>query len=64
MRLRVCKQAGTALLDSTAYGRLYTSPVELRAFEADAGTTNKQNVGMELNAGYAVERLPAALRIL
>jgi hypothetical protein len=64
MRLRVWKQAGTALLDSTSFGRLYTSPVELRAFEADAGTTNKQNVRMELNAGYAVERLPAALRIL
>jgi HK97 family phage prohead protease len=64
MRLRVWKQAGTALLDSTSFGRLYTSPVELRAFEADAGTTNKQNVRMELNAGYAVERVTAGLRIL
>jgi phage head maturation protease len=64
MRLRVWKQAGTALLDSSSFGRLYTSPVELRAFEADAGATNKQNVRMELNAGYAVERVSAGLRIL
>jgi hypothetical protein len=32
--------------------------------EADGGLTNKQNVPMETNAGLAVERLPAALRIL
>jgi hypothetical protein len=35
-----------------------------RSFEADGGLNNKQNVRMETNAGYAVERLPAALRIL
>jgi phage portal protein BeeE len=52
------------LADAAAYGRLYVSPVELRSFEADGGLTNKQNVRMETNAGYAVERLPAALRIL
>jgi uncharacterized protein len=64
LQLRVWKAAGTAILDSTSFGRLYTSPVELRAFEADAGATNKQNVRMELNAGYAVERVSAGLRIL
>jgi hypothetical protein len=39
------------------------APIELRSFEAD-GLSNKQNVRMETSAGYAVERLPAALRIL
>jgi hypothetical protein len=32
-------------------------------FEADGGLTNKTNVRMELNAGYAVERTSAGLRI-
>jgi HK97 family phage prohead protease len=63
LTLRVWKQAGTAVLDSNAFGRMYISPVELRAFEQDAGATNRQTVRMETNAGYAVERIPAALRI-
>ena len=62
--MRVWKQAGTAILDADAFGRLYVAPVELRSFEADGGLTNTQNVRMETNAGYAVERVPAALRIL
>jgi hypothetical protein len=33
------------------------------SFEADGGLTNKQNVRMEANAGYAVKRIPAARRI-
>jgi hypothetical protein len=64
LTIRVWKQAGTAVLDADAYGRMYISPVELRAFEQDAGATNRQTVRMETNAGYAVERIPAALRIL
>jgi uncharacterized protein len=64
LQVRVWKTSGTALLDSQAFGRLYVAPVELRAFEADGGLTNKQNVRMETNAGYTVERLSAALRIL
>jgi hypothetical protein len=63
LTLRVWKQAGTAVLDSDAYGRLYVAPVELRSFEADAGTTNKQNIRLETNAAYTAERLPAAVRI-
>ncbi len=39
------------------------APVELRAFEQDAGQTNKQTVRMETAAGYTVERIPAARRI-
>jgi hypothetical protein len=64
LQLRVWKQAGTAILDADAFGRLYVAPVELRSFEADGGLSNKQNVRMETNATYTVERLPAALRIL
>jgi hypothetical protein len=64
LNVRVWKQAGTAILDSQAFGRLYVAPVELRSFEQDAGTTNRQTVRMETAAGYTVERIPAALRIL
>jgi hypothetical protein len=38
--------------------------IKLRSFEADGGLSNKQNVRMETSAGYAVEQLPGALRIL
>jgi HK97 family phage prohead protease len=64
LQMRVWKAAGTAVLDADAYGRMYVSPVELRAFEQDAGSTNRQTVRMETNAGYAVERILAALRII
>jgi HK97 family phage prohead protease len=64
LRVRVWKSAGTALLDSQAFGRLYVSPVELRSFEQDAGSTNRQTVRMECAAGYAVERVSAGLKIL
>ena len=39
-------------------------PVELRSFEADGGLTNKINLRLELNAGFAVERVAAGLGIL
>jgi hypothetical protein len=64
LQVRIWKQSGTALLDSAAFGRLYVAPLELRAFEQDAGQTNKQTYRLETNAGYTVERVPAALRIL
>ena len=54
----------TAILDADSFGRLYVSPMELRSFEADGGLSNKQNVRLECNAGYAVERLTAAVRIV
>jgi hypothetical protein len=37
-----------AVVDSKALGKRYTSPVTLARFEADAGTTNRGNVRMEL----------------
>jgi HK97 family phage prohead protease len=63
LQVRVWKTPGTAVLDANAYGQMYIAPMELRSFEADAGTTNKQNVRLETNAGYTAERLTAARRI-
>jgi hypothetical protein len=51
------------VLDSNAYGRLYVAPVELRAFEQDAGQTNRQTVRIETAAAYTAERTTAARRI-
>jgi hypothetical protein len=59
----VWKQAGTAVLDSQAYGRMYVAPIELRSFEADSGTTNKINIRLETHALYTAERTAAARRI-
>ena len=52
-----------AVIDSSALGKLYTSPVSLARFEADAGTTNRSNVRLELNAAFGTERQAAAVRI-
>jgi hypothetical protein len=52
-----------AVVDSSAFGRLYASPVSLARFEANNGTTNTANVRMELNAAFGVERQGAAIRI-
>lgn len=52
-----------AVVDSSALGKLYTSPVTLARFEADSGTTNRGNVRMELNAVFGGERTAAAVRI-
>jgi hypothetical protein len=48
LQVRVWKNTGTAVLDANAFGKLYVSPLELRSFEADAGTANKQNVSWRL----------------
>jgi hypothetical protein len=64
LQMRVWKQDGTAILDADSFGRLYAAGVELRAFEQDAGATNRQTFRMETNALYTVERLTAALRII
>jgi HK97 family phage prohead protease len=64
LTMRVWKTAGTALLDSTAFGQMYISPIELRSFEQDAGSTNRQTYRMETNAAYTVERVTAGLRII
>jgi len=64
LQRRVSKTVAAAIvMDSQAFGKLYTSPVRLARFEADSGTTNRQNVRMELNACCGVERQTAAIRI-
>jgi hypothetical protein len=45
---RVTKQAGTAVVDSDAFGRLYASPLSLQRFEVDAGLTNRSNHRLEV----------------
>jgi phage head maturation protease len=52
-----------AVVDSSAFGRLYASPVSLARFEANNGETNSANLRMELNAAFGIERASAALRI-
>ncbi len=64
LSVRIAKDIpAPAVVDSTALGRLYTGPVTLARFEADAGATNRQNVRMELNSTFGVERTAAAVRI-
>jgi hypothetical protein len=64
MQRRISKTIpAAAVVDSQALGKLYASPVTLARFEADAGTTNRSNVRMELNAVFGGERQNAAVRI-
>lgn len=51
------------VLDSTANGKLYVSPISLARFEVDAGATNRSNIRMEGSGAYGVERTGAAVRI-
>ena len=51
------------VVDSSALGRLYASPVSLARFEANNGTTNTSNIRLELNACFGLERVAAAVRI-
>jgi HK97 family phage prohead protease len=61
---RVTKAAGTAVVDSQAFGRLYSSPLSLQRFEVDAGLTNRSNYRLEGHSTFAVERATAAVRII
>jgi hypothetical protein len=54
---------GTAVVDSSAFGKLYASPVTLARFEQDAGSTSQSTVRLEGHAAVGVERLTAAVRI-
>ena len=51
------------VVDTNAFGKLYSSPVTLQRFEADAGTTNTSNVRLECHAVFGTERPAAAVRI-
>jgi phage head maturation protease len=52
-----------AVVDSSAFGRLYASPVALANFEANNGLSNSRNLRLELSAAFGTERVGAALRI-
>jgi hypothetical protein len=55
--------AAPVVLDSTANGKLYLSPISLARFEENAGRTNTSLVRLEGHAAYGVERTAAAVRI-
>ena len=55
--------AAPIVMDASAFGKLYASPLSLQTFEQDAGQTNKSRVPIELNAQVGVERQAAAVRI-
>ncbi len=64
MSVRVSKTvAAPAVVDSTALGQLYVSPISLASFEENAGRTNTTLVRMEGNGVFGVERQNAAVRI-
>jgi uncharacterized protein len=55
--------AAPVVMDSTAYGKLYISPIGLAAFEQNGGTTNTSILRLEGHACCGVERQSAAIRI-
>lgn len=64
MQVRVSKTvAAPVVVDASAYGRLYVSPISLATFEENAGKTNTSLVRLEGNAVFGVERQTAAIRI-
>lgn len=64
LNIRVSKTAGTAVVDTSAFGKLYVSPISLARFEENAGATNTSTVRLEGNAAFGVERTVAAARIM
>jgi hypothetical protein len=64
LNVRVSKTAAAPIVvDASAFGRLYASPVALATFEENAGKTNSSLVRFEGNAVFGVERQTAAVRI-
>ena len=64
LNVRVSKTvAAPIVVDASAFGKLYASPVSLATFEENAGKTNSSLVRMELHAVFGVERQDAAIRI-
>ncbi len=43
LNVRVSKTAGTAVVDSAAYGKLYVSPITLARFEESAGSDQHEH---------------------
>jgi hypothetical protein len=64
LNIRVSKTvAAPIVVDATAFGRLYVSPISLASFEENAGSTNSTLVRLEGHAVFGVERQAAAVRI-
>jgi hypothetical protein len=61
--VRVAAVPAAWVFDANAWARLYASAPRLQSFEVDAGTTNRLNVRLELNAAVVVERVQALRRI-
>ena len=55
--------AAPVVLDASAHGKTYLSPVSLARFEEAAGKTNTSLVRLECHAAYGVERTAAAVRV-
>ena len=53
----------SAVVDTSAFGRMYASAVSLAKFEENFGQTNTSTVRLELNATFGTERTDAAIRI-
>lgn len=64
LNVRVWKLTGTAVVDSTAYGKLYVSPISLARFEENAGASNTSTVRLEGSGAFGTERTAAAARIM
>jgi hypothetical protein len=63
LNVRLAKSGWPIVVDSSAFGKLYVSPISLARFEEDAGSTNKSTVRLEGHAAFGVERQDAAINI-
>jgi uncharacterized protein len=64
LAIRVAQTAGTAVVDTDAFGKLYISPISLSRFEENAGATNTSTVRLEGHAAFGAERTAAAARVM
>ena len=51
------------VVDASAFGKLYVSPISLARFEEEAGSTNTSTVRLEGHACFGIEREDAAINI-
>lgn len=62
MNVRIVKGAADPIvLDASAIGKLYVSPISLSRFEENAGQTNTSTVRLEGHAAFGVERIDAVV---
>jgi hypothetical protein len=64
LNVRISKTvAAPVVVDASAFGRLYSSPISLSSFEMNDGSTNTTLLRLEGHAAFGVERQTAAIRI-